>query len=520
MVVVRTTGCLFDHQIRYPHWEATSEQLRHWLETLNLGGVILLGGSAAELALKVRQLQALSAIPLLIAADIEEGVGQRFSGATVLPPPMALSAIARRDHSLAQRYARQMGEITAREAVAVGINWILAPVVDVNHNPDNPVINVRAFGETPELVTELAAAFIDGTRSFPILTCAKHFPGHGDTARDSHLDLPLLPHTRDRLHQTELPPFQGAIAAGVDSVMTAHLLIPAWDESLPATLSPRIIAEELRKSLGFNGLIVTDALIMGGVARHFSPDEIAVKAVEAGVDILLMPENPENAIGAIYRAVREGEISERRIAESLDRIWQAKQKIIAAAGDCASLPDRLTQNLASPEAQSLALQILCDSLVTGGSPPLPRIESGRNLIIADDLLNAPCDRASPAVTYPQAWGYHLQLGDVRCLQALNPEESPTLLQVFIRGNPFRGRAGLSEQAEGDYRRWLASGKVWGLAIYGSPYVRDWFVRQLTELNLDLPWVFSYGQMPSAQRLACDFLCPSQSGNPRGDRFEN
>jgi beta-glucosidase len=391
-------------------------------------------------------------------------------------------------------------------------------VVDVNNNPDNPVINIRAFGETSELVADLTTAFIQGTQTYPLLNCAKHFPGHGDTAQDSHTDLPQLTHDRDRLNQTELPPFRAAIAAGVDSVMTAHLLIPAWDERLPATLSPNILTGELRQNLEFEGIIVTDALIMGGVARHYSQAEIAIKAVQAGADILLMPEDPETTINAIYNAVQKGEIPEQRIAESLARIWQAKQKT-TTMGDRTPLLDRLTQNLASSEAQTVTAQILTDSLATGGSLPVPRSNDGRNLIIVDDLLNCPCDRTSPAVTYPQAYGYRLQLGDSDYLQSLEPKESPTLLQIFIRGNPFRGRAGLSEQTQEDYRRWLASGNIRGLAIYGSPYVRDWFVQQLKALSLDLPWAHSYGQIPTAQRSICDRLCPSLSAI-KSDRFEN
>ena len=278
-IVVRASGYLFDHQIRYPAWEANNSKLRQWLEELNIGGVILLGGSSIELQKRSQQLQSWAKIPLFIAADIEQGIGQRFPGGTWFPPPMALETIYRRDRNLALSYARQIGEITAREAVAVGINWLLAPVVDVNNNPDNPVINIRAFGEDPEVVSALSGAFITGAKSYPVLTTAKHFPGHGDTATDSHLELPSLAHNNQRLAEMELPPFQNAIAAGVDSVMSAHLSIPAWDKEKPATLSKDIITDILRKQLDFSGLVVTDALIMGGITQYASPQEIAVMAL-------------------------------------------------------------------------------------------------------------------------------------------------------------------------------------------------------------------------------------------------
>lgn len=180
---------------------------------------------------------------MLIAADVEEGVGQRFAGATWFAPPMAIGTVAFEDSDKAQRYAEQMGSTTAQEALAMGINWILAPVVDVNNNHQNPVINVRSFGETPEAVSQLASAFIQGAHKYPVLTTAKHFPGQGDTATDSHLDLPVLPHTPPRLATVELPPFKAAIATGVDAVMSGHLLIPAWDSERPATLSQPILTD-------------------------------------------------------------------------------------------------------------------------------------------------------------------------------------------------------------------------------------------------------------------------------------
>ncbi|MBD3563358.1 beta-glucosidase, partial [Planktothrix sp. FACHB-1355] len=248
MVVVRASGYLFDHQIKYPQWEPPAAKLQHFISNLGVGGVILLGGSAAELALRSQQLQSWAKIPLLVAADIEEGVGQRFSAATWFPPLMAIGAIAEKDPNLAQHYAEEMGAITAQEALAIGINWVLAPIVDVNNNPDNPVINIRAFGETPAVVSQLASAYIKGTQRYPVLSTAKHFPGHGDTAVDSHLELPVIPHSPARLAEVELPPFAAAIAAGVDTVMSAHLLIPSWDNKLPATLSPSILTGQLRQN--------------------------------------------------------------------------------------------------------------------------------------------------------------------------------------------------------------------------------------------------------------------------------
>ena len=500
MVVVRASGYLFDHQIRYPAWEAPNAKLQQWLETLNIGGVILLGGSAAEISLRTQQLQSWAKFPLLIAADIEEGVGQRFVGATWFPPPMALAAIAEKNLPLAKQLARQMGVVTAQESHAIGINWILSPVVDVNNNPENPVINVRAFGDTPEIVSCLATAFIEGAKDYPALTTAKHFPGHGDTASDSHLHLPAIPQPASRLAAVELPPFQQAIAAGVDSIMTAHLLIPAWDEERPATLSPPILTGQLRQNLGFAGLIVTDALIMGGVANFASPEEVAVMAVEAGADILLMPPVPETAIAAVCEAVKSGRITEARIDESVGRIWQAKQKLQQQQ---VKFSPQFLSCICRPTASETVNTILQESLQAGGNLPLQSTSNGRNLIVVDDLLN--CDfleRQSPAVSLPKQSGYNLQLVDSNTLNLVIDDGRFTVLQVFIRGNPFRGTAGLTEQARTVYQKLLQSPFLQGLAIYGSPYVLEWFRGQIPP---ELPWVFSYGQMAASQAIALQSL---------------
>lgn len=506
MVVVRASGYLFDHQIQYPAWEPSAEQLQHLVQNIGVGGVILLGGSAGELCLRTQQLQNWAKIPLLIAADIEEGVGQRFAGATWFPPPMAIGAVAAKNIAQAELYAAEMGAITAKEALAIGINWLLAPIVDVNNNSQNPVINVRAFGETPEVVSKLANAFIKGAQSYGVLTTAKHFPGHGDTVVDSHIDLPVLRHTPPRLAEIELPPFQEAIASQVDAIMSAHLLVPAWDEKLPATLSRLILTDLLRDSMKFEGLIVTDALIMGAIANRYGADEAPVMAVEAGADILLMPVNPETAIKAVCDAVQSGRISASRIHASVERIWKAKGKVVASTSKL-----DLTQ-LAQPAALNTVANILLDSQQIGGTLPLrlkPHDGVGklRNLIVVDDVLAADfLGRNTPAVTLPRQLGYELQFVDRNTPrqeeETRHHASKPTLLQVFIRGNPFRGSAGLTPAATEWFKRLLKTGDLQAMVIYGSPYVLQQF---LPNLPFNTPFVFSYGQMPQAQAIALDVL---------------
>lgn len=543
MVVVRASGYLFDHQIQYPVWEPPRQKLQHWVQDLGVGGIIFLGGSAAELALRTAELQSWAVIPLLMAADIEEGVGQRFSGATWFPPPMALGAIAQTNPALALDYAQRMGAVTAQEALAIGLNWVLAPVVDVNNNPDNPVINIRAFGEDVATVTKLTRAFIQGSQGYPVLTTAKHFPGHGDTAVDSHLELPVLPHSAERLESLELEPFRVAIAAGVDTIMSAHLLIPSWDAQYPATLSPQILTVKLRQELGFEGLIVTDALIMGGITNSYGATEAPVLAVEAGADVLLMPVDAEAAIAAVVQAVTSGRISLTRIKQSVQRIWQAKEKV-GNPKNVTPIPPvmetLLTTALAQPSSLATVAGIICDSLVVGGVPrEVPREVMTkdlsrsldkhnlkfRNLIYLDEAID--CDflgRHTPAITMPQTMGYSLQILDKNSGDILDTHyvtkapdsRQQTLLQLFIRGNPFRGSAIATDTAQNLVKKLLQSGELQALVIYGSPYAYEQFRVLIPE---EIPSIFTYAQTPMAQAIALQTLFENLSGTKEGMKKE-
>lgn len=523
MMVVRASGHLFDHERRYPAWEVDNQTLSRYVQELGVGGVIFLGGSAAELGLRTQSLQTQAAIPLLLAADIEEGVGQRFSGATWFPPPLALSAIAESDLAEAVRLAEQMGAVTAQEALAIGLNWVLAPVVDVNNNPANPVINVRAFGQSPEEVCELGCAFIRGAKRHAVLTAAKHFPGHGDTAVDSHLSLPTIEHDRARLDQVELAPFRAAIAAGVDAVMTAHLQVPALDARHPATLSPAMLTGLLRQEMGFDGLIVTDALMMGAITRTYGAYEAAVMAVEAGADVLMMPPDPEGAIHAICEAVTIGRLPESRILDAVERIWRAKQKATALltippeschAWEHVPPPPVRLEDLAQPASRQAAAEILQASMTVRGRLMVDSISAATpkdNLLIVDDGLSCRfLDAIAPAIAFPQTLGYAPKLVDSSaCRQLPDPAQlRPSLLQVFIRGNPFRGSAQLSEMTETWLMALLQANCLQAIAIYGSPYALEQFLPYLPE---GLPYGFTYGQMLEAQDLLLRALIGSAEG---------
>lgn len=495
MIVVRASGHLLDNQRLYPSWEADNQTLKSYLEELKIGGVILLGGSVGELRLKTQFLQENASSPLLICADIEEGVGQRFAGATFFPPLMALGEVYQSNPILARELAYQMGQYTAKEALSLGINWILAPVLDVNNNPDNPVINVRSISHDPHIVADLGCHFIQGARTYPILTTAKHFPGHGDTNIDSHLSLPTIPHDASRLERVELYPFREAIGYRVDAIMSAHLLIPAWDQCYPATLSRAILTGQLRETMGFTGLIVTDALIMGGVKNYASPEEIAILAVLAGADILLMPENPEIVVKTLYDAVKSGKISEDRLSASVERIRQAKAKVQHSLSPL--------EEVGEMRSNELSRSILFHSLRKTANLPLIPGNNGKNLIIVESLLhNDFITRRSPAVTIPQEYGYETVKIDASLLSHFTLEGKNHLLQLFIRANPFRGSAGLSSKLKSFILALLHRQAITGMVIYGSPYVWEELQHDCSE---EVKAVFTYGQTEMAQSIALSQL---------------
>jgi len=308
------------------------QQLLHDVRDLHVGGfIVITHGSplgvvksqAYPTAVLANQLQTKSKLPLLIGADFERGTAMRYDEGTSFPTAMAVAAGGN------PKDAYAMGKITALEARATGVSWVYAPDSDVNSNPANPIINTRSFGENPQRVAEFVTAFIKGVDDGGALAAAKHFPGHGDSAADSHIDLPVISATRERLEHLELVPFRAAIAAGVDTIMTGHLSVPTLepDPNTPATLSPKILQGLLRKELGFHGLIVTDAMDMGGITVRYAPGEAAVRAVAAGADCLLMPPVPEAAFEALQGAVRSGRISKQRLDEAVRRILQAKARL-------------------------------------------------------------------------------------------------------------------------------------------------------------------------------------------------
>jgi len=342
------------------------------------GFVVGVGASPYDLAAKFNALQRASRLPLLIAADLESGPSMRIRGGTALPGNMALGAGGR------ELDAYEVGRIIALEARAVGIHLVFAPVLDVNNDPANPIINTRSFGEDPSRVAALGAAFIRGVEENGVMATAKHFPGHGDTGTDSHVALPVIAAGRARLDSIELVPFRAAVRAGVDAVMTAHIALPALTGTdAPATVSPVVLDTLLRHGLGFRGLVVTDALNMGAIVSRYGAARAAVLAFEAGADVLLMPADPVAAIDSLAAAVTSGEVSMARLDASVTRVFAAKSRAGLWGGRGVDL-GRVAGVVGTAEHAALAQEIAERTLVlvrdSAGLVPLPP-ERRRSVVV-------------------------------------------------------------------------------------------------------------------------------------------
>src|SRR5213078_3909285 len=292
-----------------------------WVDSLEVGGLIISVGSPFDIAAKLNALQRRSRLPLLISADLEWGAGMRVVGGTAFPQIMAVGATGN------PRDAYTIGEAAATEGRAVGIHVNFAPDADVNNNPLNPIINIRSFGEDPRAVASLVRAYVRGLQDNGMLATLKHFPGHGDTDADSHIGLPTIRVDYPRLDSVELVPFRAGIDAGAQVVMSAHIAFPALTGETPATLSAAMLTGVLRDSLKFKGLVVTDALQMGAIVAKYGAGEAAVRAFEAGSDLLLMPADPDSAIASMLTALQSRRLTTARLDSSVGRVLAIKRQL-------------------------------------------------------------------------------------------------------------------------------------------------------------------------------------------------
>jgi beta-N-acetylhexosaminidase len=450
-----------------------------------VGGLILTnltnqrGVQKAEpyaLAAFLNRMQRLARVPLLVGSDFERGASMRVSGATPFPSAMAFGAAG--DPALTQFE----GEVTAREARALGIHWVFGPVADVNNNPDNPIINIRSFGENPQAVAAHVKAFIEGAHSDKrnlILTTAKHFPGHGDTAIDSHLSLPEITADRERLDRLELVPFRAAIAAGVDAVMSGHIAVPALTPQLPATLSPTILTGLLREQLGFNGLVITDALGMGAIVSGFGAGDAAVRALQAGADTLLMPADPDVAIRAVVAAVQSGKLTRARVQESVVKLLSAKERLgldRKRSVDVESIGDVLGDPAVNERAQEVANRAV--TLVRNQGGMLPLAAPGRTCFVTMTESRYSTD----GVAFAQE--VHKRSPEA-ALVALDGSMTPDTVDeslkklpacpayavaAFAPVNPGAGNVGLSSELSRAIESLIGTGKPLVLVALGNPYL--------------------------------------------------
>ena len=364
-------------------------QFRDQLQKYHIGSVTLtvhvesgslLKNPPLEVAAVSNRMQRDSRLPLLVAADFERGLASRVSSVPAFPDAMAFGAIGNTN------YAERFGAISAEEARAVGVHWDFFPVADVNSNPNNPIINTRSFGEDPTAVGDLVAAFIRGARAHGMLTTAKHFPGHGDTGTDSHLGVAKVEGDLSRLESVELPPFREAVRAGVDSVMVAHLAVPALesDPNKVATISKHVVDGVLREELGFKNIVVTDALEMRGLTSLYPPERgsptarAAVDAVKAGNDVILWPSDLDGAFHGIVDAVRHGEIPQSRINASVRRILLAKASLGLHRARLVDL-DQVSYRVSKQEDMQFAQQVADESVTLVRDEqrliPLPKLQA-------------------------------------------------------------------------------------------------------------------------------------------------
>jgi beta-glucosidase len=446
--------------------------IEHALE-LGVGGFIVFGGPGArrdEIAALTARLARLAGRPLLVGADLERGAGQQARGATECPPPRALAALG--DPAV----IRWAGAVTGREARELGVNWVFAPVADLDLDPANPIVQTRAFGDDPDRTGAAVAEWVRSCQAEGVMACAKHYPGHGRTTADSHERLPRVAADAATLRRSDLVPFRAAIAAGVGSIMTAHVAYPALDPAgCPATLSPPIL-DQLRQELGFQGLIVTDALVMEGVRGGRSEREVAPEAVAAGCDLLLYPRDLDGAVEGLRHAMADGRLSEDRLTEALAR---------GAAALAALQEPRVPPPPAAPAlaAASVAARLLAAGLLRGVPP---RLDRGFRFVIVDD------DQTG---WYPP--GPNDLVPRTLARRGIHERwEGARIVLAFASPRAGRDRAGFGPASQAELARQAPGAGL--VVLFGHP-------RLVAEIPGDAPVLCAWHRQELMQRAVADWL---------------
>lgn len=497
----------------YSHWDGRAfADARRWVVEDKIGGILWSLGSPVELADKANALQRLAPVPLIMGCDLEPGLGRLkggvvlpsimpMGGGTPIPSQMAIGATG--DPALA--YAA--GRIIGREARAVGIQIAFAPSVDVNSDPNNPAINIRSFGEHPRAVAALASAMIRGIQDEGAVATPKHFPGHGNTAVDSHHALPIVRSDVAHLHRVELAPFRAAICAGAGAVMTGHVAVPAIGSSnVPATLDPAVTTDLLRGVLGFRGLTITDALSMGGIRGGYDVATSAVLAVRAGADILLAPDDVRGAIAAVHDSVDSGEISHERIARSARAILELKARTGVAFEPVVSL-DSLRRVVGAPDHWTVSRRIAARAVtllrdqqrlvpLTSALPvtvvtyaPETELEAGR--IFAAVL------GAGPHAARVTRIGPDVGQARLNSIAQAMDVDGVVVVTTHVRVVEGEGRPAIPTHVA-EWIDALAASRLTIVVAHGNPYVLRQFPRVGT-------YMVTYGIDPSLERAAADAL---------------
>ncbi len=488
------------------------EKLSRWVQAYGIGGIAFFRGGPVRQVTLTNRLQNLAKVPLLVAMDAEFGPAMRLDSLPAFPYQMTLGAI-NGDHLI-----YEMGLDVGRQLRRLGVHMNFAPVVDVNNNPANPVINHRAFGECRESVTQKSLAYMRGLQDAGILACAKHFPGHGDTDADSHYTLPLLRHTYQEIDSIHLYPFRELINHGLHAVMTAHLAIPALDSraNLASSLSPNVVSQVLQDSLGFRGLIVTDALDMRGVTDHFSPGELEIRALLAGNDVLLLPQNLEKALRAIRQAVESGRIPEEVINKSCRKVLYYKEK----AGLARHQPlqaEQLHEDLNQRKTHLLIKNLAASSITLvrnqQGLIPLRQLTEQRiaALAVGDESGNAFQQMVwqyHPASLY-SIEKEHTQTEADRLLEKLSEYE---LVIVSVHRNSIFSsrRYGLSESTV-DLVKALSQNRKVILTLFANPYALAFFGDAITDMEAIL---VAYQDGQAFEEAAAQVLFGGQTARGR------
>ena len=502
------------------------EQVRQWVQDDGVGGLVLSIGLPLSYAAKLNELQMRAKVPLLIASDMENGPGMRLGniyalpsllpqgGGTVFPPVMALGATGSED------LAYKLGQVLGTEARAIGVHLAFGPVLDVNSNPLNPIINTRSFGENPQLVAHLAQAYIRGARSNGLLTTGKHFPGHGDTDVDSHLDLPTIHADRAYLDSVDLPPFRAAVSEGIDAIMTAHIAVVGVEgaNAGPATLSPRFMTGILRDEMHFGGVLFTDAMTMGGVAKRYGATEPLIMALEAGADVLLMPRSVPDAITTVADAVKSGRLSESRIDASVRRILTAKARAGLRTGRLVDL--NAIDRIVDIPAHTRIAEEVAERSITLAQDKMSlvpvSIDSTRKILsitYADpaDLVAGRAFNSAIAERLPQTQPVRVdsRTTDVEYAALAAQADSASLLLVsaYVSPRAFTGSVATQGAFAQFVEKLALSGKPIIVLSFGSPYLLSAFPSVSS-------YLLAWGGAPISQRAAALALLGEREINGR------